>query len=372
MSVHEFVARYGGSTRPIRSVLEEWQLHELKSLVDTAKSHGQSVANVIDDHAGDAVVLGDIVHGSTLIDSLPKQLRDALVALMDVDRSDLARMREILTSHIGHVGGGYLPFDDPRVMGFVNKIKGQIGENIFRQSVGDAATLALSGSQEGWDVAIRQADGSHEYVQVKLYKSASEVVQQMKEVHQKVLEGKLEGVSQEKVSQVFFAVPDDIHNKVSRLAERHEGLSAMVYDKSIPISSTDAAKVVQEGLSNVGPDQLMHFFGQLLQGAVIAGSLHGAVNGFLWYKGSKEFSQAVADTAADTTVSTLGIGIALIAERAIDTAVVAGGLGMMARMFLKRAAKARWDFADFLDTSLGDTRTHLKTLAASPSHPRTA
>ena len=362
MSIQYFAARFGGSPRPIRSVMEEWQLGELKSLVDTAMTQASGIAATIDDRVGDAVVIGDIFRGTTLVDSLPKELRDAFVALMDVDRRDLSRMREILVSHIGHDGGGYLPFDDPRVMGFVNKIKGQIGENLFSKSVGDAATLALSGSQEGWDVAIRQADGSHEYVQVKLYQSASGVVQHMKDVQQKILEGKLEGVSQEKLSKVFFAVPDDIHEDVRRLAARHEGLSAMVYDKSIPISSTDAAKMVHEGLSNVGPDQLMHFFGQLLQGAVIAGSLHGVVNGFLWYQGSKEFSRAVGDTAADTAVSTLGIGIALLAERAIDTAMVAGGIGMIARMFLKRAAKSRWDFADFLEASTGDTRSHLATL----------
>jgi hypothetical protein len=95
---------------------------------------------------------------------------------------------------------------------------------------------------------------------------------------------------------------------------------------------------------------------------LVAGSLYGVVNGFLWYQGSKEFSRAVGDTAADTAVSTLGIGIALLAERAIDTAMVAGGIGMIAMMFLKRAAKARWGFADFLEASTGDTRSHLATL----------
>ena len=255
-----------------------------------------------------------------------------------------------------------MPFNDPRVVGFVNKVKGQIGENLFQRQVGAAAALATSGSQEGWDIAIRQADGTHEYVQVKLYQSASGVVRHMKEVQHKMLTGSLEGIDREQVSMVYFAVPEDIHDDVRRLAEQHAGLKEMVYDKSIPISPSDAAKVVNEGLSTVGPDQLMHFFGELLRGAVIAGSLHSLVHGFLWYKGSKEFEVAVADTVADTAISTLGIATALLAEAAFDAAVLAGGIGSVTRLFLKRAARSRWDFADFLNESLADTRGHLAVL----------
>lgn len=95
------------------------------------------------------------------------------------------------------------------------------------------------------------------------------------------------------------------------------------------------------------------------------------MNGFLWYKGSKEFSQAVADTAADSSVSTLRIGIARLAERAIDTAVVAGGVGMIATMFLKRAAKFLWDFADFPESPTGIRgRTWRSSLAAGSSRTK--
>jgi len=369
MDIREFMSKYGGAQRPIRSVIADWQVAELRQLLDTAQSAqmpGQGTSGIeeaIGEYGGDATVVGDLLRGGTLLDQVPKDLRDAFVALMGDDPHDYRLMRQRLVEHLVDQDGDYMPFDDPRVVGFVNKMKGQIGENVFQRHVGAAAKLAVSGSQEGWDVAVQQADGSHEYVQVKLYQSASDVVRHMKQVQQKILEGKLTGISDERVGQVFFAVPDDIHDDVLRLAERHPGLADMVYDKTIPISSSDAAQVVNDGLMNVGPNQLVHFFGQLLTGAVIAGSLHGAVNGFLWYKGSKDFAAAVADAAADTAVSTLGIGMGLLAEKAFDTALMAGGVGMVARTLLKRAARSRWKFADFLVESATDTRKHLTTLA---------
>lgn len=370
MDIHEFVGRYGDAPRPMRAVMADWQVAELRQLLDTAReslSPSTEVESAIDstisDRGADAVVVGDLMRGGTLLDQIPKDLRNAFVALMGDDPRDYQLMRQRLLDHLVDQNGDYMPFDDPRVVGFVNKMKGQIGENLFQKHVGTAARLAASGSQEGWDVAIRQADGTHEYVQVKLYQSPSGVVRHMKDVQQKMLEGKLTGIGDEQVRQVFFAVPEDIHGDVVRLAERHPGLADMVYDKTIPINSSDAAQAVNEGLMNVGPNQLMHFFGQLLTGAVIAGSLHGAVNGFLWYKGSKDFAAAVADTAADTAVSTVGIGVALLAEKAFDAALMAGGVGMVARTLLKRAARSRWKFADFLVESVADTQKHLASLA---------
>ena len=369
MKIHEFCEKHGSRTRPIRTVMGEWQAAELHSLLgqagDVVREQGPPLAGIaasIGEHSGSAVVIGDFLKGSTLLDQLPPDLRAALSELRKIDARDLVRMRSELLAHLSGGDGDHLPFDDPRVMGYINKIKGQIGENLFARHIGKAATLAPSGSQEGWDIAVRQADGSHEYVQVKLYKSPYGVVQHMRKVQEKISAGELEGVDQEQVTQVLFAVPEDIHGEVQRLAERFDGLSDMLYDKPIQVSSQRAADLVTEGMGNVGPDQLGHFFDELLGGCLVAGSLHGVVNGFLWYKGSKELSAAVADAAADSAVSSVGIGIALLAESAFDTAFMAGGVGMAARMFLKRAARSRWDFADFLKESLATTRTNVSAL----------
>ena len=368
MDIRDFMRTYGGAARPIRGIVADWQTAELRQLLDAVNpppvpdGATARVGRIIGESVGDATIIGDVFRGGTLLDEIPRDLRDAFVALMGDDPRDYRLMRRRLVEHLVGHDGEYMPFDDPRVMGFVNKIKGQIGENVFQRHVGSAATLAASGSQEGWDVAVQQADGSHEYVQVKLYQSASDVVRHMRHVQHKILEGTLTGVGDEQVGQIFFAVPDDIHDDVLRLAERYPGLAEMVYRETIPITASDAAQVVQDGLMNVGPEQLTHFFGQLLAGAAVAGSLHVAVNGFLWYKGSKEFAAAVGDTAAETAVSALGIGMALMAEKAFDAAFTAGGIGMVARTLLKRAARSRWKFADFLAASATDTRRHLATV----------
>jgi len=364
MGIREFAERHGQRARPIRDVIAEWQLSELHSLVTRSSlarggsADGTATLGVlIGEDVGQTVLVGDYLRGQTLLDQLPSELRAGLAELRRIDPRDVSAMREELLAHLSGGEEGYLPFNDPRVLGYVNKIKGQIGENIFKEHIGKAAELASSGSQEGWDIAVRQADGSYDYVQVKLYQSPAAVVRHMRNVHDKVLAGALEGVDHQQVEHVYFAVPEDIREEVARLAGRFEGLSRMLYEKSIPISSRDAADLVTEGLGNVGPDQLAHFFDELLGGCVVAASLNSAVTGFLWYKGCKDFSTAVADVATDSALSTIGIGVGLLAESACDTALMAGGIGLAARLFLKRAARSRGDFADFLKESVQSTRT---------------
>jgi hypothetical protein len=179
------------------------------------------------------------------------------------------------------------PFDDDRVRGFISKLKGQIGENIFQRHVGSAAELAPSGSQEAWDVAVQQADGAYEYVQVKLYGNPHKVVALMCEVQDKVARELIKGRAGDTVHAIDFAVPADIAEKLNRLKERYPELHSMRVI-SIPIDAHAAADIVKEGMSNVGPEQLSHFFHELLSGAVTAGSLHAIVNGFLWCRWNRQ------------------------------------------------------------------------------------
>ena len=280
--------------------MQQWQVGEVDGLLRTlVGEHDQII--------GGAVIVGDVLNGGTLLDQIPKEVKHAFVNLMGKRAESYGQMRQILLDHCQHSDGTFMRFDDSRLLGFVSKLKGQIGENLFQQHLGGAAILAESGSQEAWDVAVRQADGLHHYVQVKLYANPHGVVRHMLKVHERVLDGDLLGVNDETVNHVFFAVPDDIRNEVCRLASAHDGLADMLYDKSIPINAYDAAGLVTDGISNVGPDELGHFFDELLGGAVAAGSLHAIVNGFLWYKGAKEFSDAFADTTASAAISAAGI-----------------------------------------------------------------
>ncbi len=355
MKIEDFCARFGSNSRNINEVTRQWQIDELDELLRTlSDEHGQLIDS--------AVIVGDALHGDGMLDQIPRGLHDAFFSLMKEKADTYEKMRQILRGNIQSSDGGFLSFDNPHVRGFISKIKGQIGENTFQRHVGTAAELAHSGSQEGWDVAVKQADGLHEYVQVKLYTDPHKVVAHMLKVQQKVLDGRLTGVDNEMIHRVYFAVPEDISEQVHRLADTHPGLSDMLYEKNIPISAHGAADFVTEGMSNVGPDELSHFFHELLGGAVAAGSLHAIVNGFLWYKGAKEFSDAFASAAASTTISAAGIGMGLVAETFFHTAMLSSGFGIGTRFFLGRVARSRWNFAEFLEESITRTGQHIGNL----------
>jgi hypothetical protein len=369
MTIDEFCRLHSGFVRDIASVMQDWHIAEIDGLLDAACKVGgpaaaeTSVVEALRGAAGDAVIVGDALRGGALVDQIPKAVQDAFVNLMGHKADSLSEMRQVLLSHLKGADGSFRSFDDRAVMGFISKLKGQIGENLFRDHVGHAASLATSGSQEGWDVAVQHADGAYHYVQVKLYGSASGVVRHMLDVQQKALDGMLTGKGGEAVNKVFFAVPHDIRPDVLRLAGRHDGLAEMVYEKGVPISAKDASGLVTEGMASVGPERLTHFFSELLCGAVAAGALHAAVNGFLMYKESKELSAAVADTITDTLVSSAGIGIGLLAESLIHSALMSSAVGIGTRFFIGRVTRSRWDFAEFLENSLTETEILLARLA---------
>lgn len=359
MKIDEFCARYSGGRRNIDDVLRAWQLAEFDDLLRTLRDqHDQLV--------GAAVIAGDAIDGDGMLDQIPQQLRDAFASLMHAKADTYDEMRQILRSTIELPGGGYLRFDDDHVRGFISKLKGQIGENIFQRHVGSAAQLADSGNQEAWDVVVKHADRAYEYVQVKLYADAPKVVQHMVKVQEKALNRLIEGCDHEKVEQIDFAVPADIADKVRELKEKYSQLQS-IRIRPIPIGPQAAADIVEEGLGNVGPDQLAHFFHELLGGAVAAGSLHGIVNGFLWYKGAKEISAAIADAAGSSAVSTAGIGMGLVAETLWHSAMFSGAVGIGGRLFLGRLARSRWSFAKFILNSIAETKTLVAVIQRSAS-----
>ena len=351
MNIDEFCSRFGSDARTIDAVASQWHFVEMDRML----------RNLDDDAIGTAVIMGDALHGDGLRDQIPRELKDAFTCLMKENAESYQDMRRILSDRIRDGDGGFLSFDDPRVQGFVSKLKGQIGENAFQRHAGAAAHLAQSGSQEGWDIAINHPDGSHEYVQVKLYASPSAVVGKMREVQEKLANGLIEGWDGETVERIDFAVPENIADHVRQLSERYPELSGMEI-RTIPISTDTAADFVKEGLGNVGPEQLGHFFDELLFGAVAAGSMHALVNGFLWYKGAKDFSDAFADAAANTSLSAAGIGIGLLAESLLNAVAFASVVGIGGRLLLSRFARSRWSFADFLEQSIASSEGQIAAL----------
>lgn len=369
MAIPELIAALSGAPRPIGDILREWQLAECDQMVRTLSLTASS-ATV----AGSATIFGDALRGGTTldyIDRIPNAVQDACERLQDVRPGDYEQLRDLFMKYATVTDNGAVSFDTERARGFVRYIKGQIGEHLFQNHVGSAAQLADSVTQEGWDVAIRQSDGAYRYVQVKVYGKASDVVKEMRDVQQKVLKGMINGRGGETVRHVDFAVPENIHADLQRLVSGDPELAGMLYETPVPIDADQAAKLVHDGMTNVSQGQLSQFFHQLLGGAAVAGSLHAAINAFLWYKGSKEFSEAVADTVTDTAVSTVGIAACLVAEQLCRTVVVAGAVGIGVRMWLGQMTRSRWAFGDFLEHSLNETRAHIARLqqSAGPTCP---
>lgn len=359
MSIAELAAAWPEPSRRIVDVLQEWQVTECSTLV---REMGLLAAG---DALATTAIVGDALRGGSAFDNIariPKPVQDAFEKLMKVRPGDYDRMRELLLEHVTVAGNGSLSFDESSVIGFINKLKGQIGENVFVEHVGSAAQLAQSGSQAGWDVAVRQSDGAFQYVQVKLYGDATGVVRHMKSVQQRLMDGVITGVDEQSIDHIYFAVPESIHADVQRLVGGDPRLASMLYETPVPIDSQQAAKLVQAGITNVSQSQLSQFFQQLLGGAAVAGSLHAAVNAFLWYKGSKEFADAVADTVADTAISTVGIAVGLAAECLCRTVVISSVVGIGARMLLGHVTRSRWDFGEFLEHSITETRSHIAHL----------
>ena len=360
MPIADLTSTLPGATRRIADVMRDWHVAECTNTIRDLSAYA-----IGSDAAGGAVLLGDAVRGGTMLDHLdriPIAVQEAFQELMGVSPGNYDEMKALLQKYLTATSDGDPIFTSRAAIGFISKVKGQIGENVFTQHIGSSAMLAESGSQAGWDVAVRHGDDAFRYVQVKLYGNASGVVDHMRSVHEKVLAGAYTGVNGEPVTQIVFAIPTNIHGDVQRLVSDDPALAAMLYETPVPINSDQAAQLVKDGMTNVSQGEFSQFFNELLGGAVIAGSLHAAVNAFLWYKGSKEFSDAVADTVTDTAVSTVGIAACLVAEHLCRTVVVAGAVGFGVRMLLAEVTRSRWDFADFLKQSLGETKAHVDRL----------
>ncbi len=331
MDIETFCEQYEQTRRPIDDILGQWRVEHVDSFLDNLIASG--------------VLLSDLAIGDGLRDQISPELLKGFEALMHGKADTYNEVREILRDKI--VLGG------ESVRGLVNNIKGKIGENIFAKEVGPGARLAASGSQEGWDVAI---DGEHgtQYVQVKMYKDANGVLEKMREVQEKVEKGVITD-GEKAVNHIDFAVPSDIFEEVAKSGFNDPTLRNIKVI-SIDMTADQAGDIVYEGVNNVGPDALEHFFGELLGDIAMAGSLHAAVNGFLLYKGAKEFEEAMADTAFATAISAAGFSAAMVTESILEFSRLGGPacilVGVGTRAFLSRVARSRWHLADFLECSI--------------------
>ena len=329
-AIDEFCEVHGPSANEIADVVRCW-IHE------------REVDDFLATPLTAGVLLGDLICGDGLQDQISPQLLRGFSKLMGERADTYDAVRRILLEK--------LDSGDASVRGIISKIQGQIGENEFLRHAGETARLAESGSQEGWDIAVGQPDDVTQWVQVKTYSDANDVMKHIHEVQDKVTAGQIFDADQV-VTKIDFAVPENI---VSEVQEKVDAAGLDVKILAIPMSSDEARSIVSEGVQHVGPESLSNFFGELLGATLTAAALHGAVNAFLVYKGAKERSRFVEDTSYSTGVTSGGLTAAFATEAAFHKlaayASFLGGpttwlatltAGITARMYLSRVAARRF------------------------------
>ena len=313
MNIQDFHSRFSRDTlTPAEQVCDHWEKEKQ-----------------VDDFLGTEVfagaVVADLLTGDGMLDQISTQLREGFSQLMGSKADSYNEIRQIL---LDKISGG-----DASVLGLVNKIKGQLGENQFLRECahnGIHAHLAELGNQEAWDVAVDKGNGVTQYVQVKMYSDPGRVVEKIRDVQGKLENGSVMGQAGEAVHTIDFAVPEDIADEVHRrVAEA--GLDVNILP--IEMSADDAASVVQGGIDNVGPECLEHFFGELLGSALTTTALHAITNGFLVYKGAKDASAFWGDTLRSSSVSLTGLTAGMTAEAILHKVAWLGGFPTFALVF---------------------------------------
>ena len=287
-----------------QSILEDWNKQkEVDAMLGVTITGG--------------VTLGDALIGDGLNDQISDELYAGFKSLMGDKINSYDDVRNILVEKI--------ELGDSSVLGLINKIKGQLGENAFlaeAKELGINATLAESGSQEGWDVAIEKA-GEMQFVQVKLYSDPNAVINEITKVNEKIADGTLL-YDNAPIEQIDFAVPDNIYDEVvQRVSEN--GLNVEVI--KFGMTAEQGKDIVLEGIENVDGLAIGNLFEELLGSTLPATVvLHGLVNGFMVYKGAKEMDSMLSDTALQSTMSTLAAGSGLAVEALIQKISFIGGL----------------------------------------------
>ena len=313
MTIAEFYDRYSEvPTQSFREICAKWDKEEeLDNLLQTA--------------VGASVVLGDLLVGDALNDQISPELLDGFAELMGQKADSYDEVRNILRDK--------LQDGDSAVFGLINKIKGQIGENQFMQAAqvaGLNARLAQLGNQEAWDIAIDNADGTTQYIQVKMYSDAGGVVRHMQDVNQKLAGGVVISDGDRVVGAIDFAVPANIADEVGARAAELVIVTNVI---RIDMTAAEAKDVVQSGFDNVGPEALSNLFGELFGAGVSVAALHGLVNAFLVYKGAKAADRFLADTVEQTAVSTGAIAAGLSLELVLNHISMIGGPPTYALVF---------------------------------------
>ena len=354
MTSREFVDRYGpAQPGTAAETVDRW-------------AREREADRLLNEPIAGAVVLGDLLVGDGALDQIPPDLRRAFEDLMGDKARTYDDVRALIVEKLGQ--------GDRAMVGFVSKIQGQVGENVFLDAIreaGGSASLATSGNQEGWDIVVKQSDGTAQYIQVKVYRSPYGVTKHLEEVKAKI-EARALVDGDTVIESIDFAVSSDIYETVRAEA------TAMGYPGeilSMDVTRDEVRGVVLDGVHNVGPEAVEHFLGELVGGVAIAGVLHAAANGFLVYKGAKSAEAFWADTTEGTMISGTAIGAGLGTEALLHKVAFIGGLPAYALVFatsvttrgvLSRVMR-RGDYASWLAAKAEESRALVALVASAPT-----
>ncbi len=334
---------------------------DVNGIRDFKRKHGDDVTpgssavfqkwkadRILNESVVGGVVLADLIHEDGLNDQVPEEVLGAFRNLTDGEVDTYEEARDRIAEQIGPGGDGVS-------QQWISTIKGRIGENQFRQSANELpgnARLADESNQEAYDVVYTSPQDETRYVDVKTSDSPYNIVDKMESTQRKLDAGEITTPDGRVVREVEYAVPEGISEKV-----REEAADRGVDLGVIPMETgaDEAASTVEASVGAVGPEAIEGLFQELAAGTAAMGAIHGMVQGFLVYKGSKQMNQAVADAAEETALSGAGFSAGIMVESAFREAALAGEPMAMAVVFgtsvsvrtllsdfVKRAEYVRW------------------------------
>lgn len=307
MNINEFLLKYRQDSRPIEEIISLWSA---KTLTD----------KFLNQKVGEGIILADLLLGdgifdknSLLLSKVSIESIEAFKNLMGEKADDISKVRELIVEKF--VDG------DSSVSGLISKIQGQIGEDIFKSTFANVE-LAESGSQAVWDAA-RITDSGTQYVQVKIYKDPSQVINKIKETNEKVSSVEIIGIENEVVTSVDFAVNEDIYEDVLKSASA-EGVSNKII--KIPATQEEIRKRLSDDMATINDTNDLDLFFEDFFGIVgNATILHTAVNAFFYLKGQKDLESMIRDSAYSTAISSVGIGASMTTSVAVEAIIVEFG-----------------------------------------------
>ncbi len=318
MNIKKFHKKYSNNTASAKNLFKKW-----------------AIEKQVDDFLGTSIfggiMIGDLLIDDGLNDRLSPDVYNAFSNLMGDKANTFDEIRNIIVEK--SLKG------EASLDGLLNKIQGQLGENSFIENVGSNAKLATDGAQEGWDVSISHGDTT-QFVQVKIYKDPNKVIEKIQEVNEKIEAGKIEGIS-----EIDFAVNSDIFEEV-----KEKAIKLALENKILDVGATrdDIRGLLESNFENLENfTELNNFFSEMAGAASSITVIHGIINAFFVWKGSKDAKTALEDTAYSSAISTGGVAATLIAEDLLWFAgPLAGamgvGIGIGTRSVLKRLSERRF------------------------------